>query len=105
MKIYKALLQFSDVADGIIHSCDTIEHGGRFWLVPDWLEFPAEKVMRPIRIVCFDMYPHQKMIGGQQCDFVLNEPIPKAVLDGKKEGEYLIVENPDIAVPIPSVTH
>jgi nitrous oxidase accessory protein NosD len=51
------------------------------------------------------MYPHQKIFGNPQGDLVLNQPIPKAVLDGRKEGEYVIVESPDIAVPIPPVLH
>jgi len=58
-----------------IHITDTIEHEGKLWLVPIWLDTPDGKWTMPARIIRLDTLAHQKMSG--QADFVLSGPMPK----------------------------
>jgi len=106
LKIYKTEFLLSDVPSGGVYKCDTIEHEGRMWLVPDWISYPTKGTMQPIRIICLDLLQHQKTPWRTDgVDFVLNKAIPKAVLDGAKAVGYVVVENPSIEVPIPPVAH
>jgi hypothetical protein len=107
MKILKTLMGFSD-GDGTMFLADTIEYEGKYWLVPQWLEAPAEGWKRPARIVSLAPLKHQKstMPG---IDFVLNVPIPKAVFDGEvptgSGAQYVVIERPDISLPTPKGIH
>ena len=80
---------------------DTIEHEGKMWLVPAWIDLRTEGYSMPVRIVCLDTlgYRPSRM---KSLDFLLNDPISKAVLDGQippqAEADYLVVERPDIKV-------
>ena len=108
MKILKTMIFFTDVPDGTIHQCDTIEHEGHFWLVPQWLEARSEGWRRPTRIIRLDAFQHQDTRGGAVSDFVLNQGIPKAVFDGQIQSLVtagVVIENPPIKVPIPPVVH
>ena len=102
------MVAFSD-GGGEIYKADTIEHEGKMWLVPQWLEAPSEGWKIPERIVLLDSLPHQKTLGSSFGDFVLNSPIPKAVFDGpiqQLQGSgFVVVERPDIRIPIPRGIH
>jgi hypothetical protein len=102
MKVYKVLVGFDD--SGGIFTCDAVEHEGGMWLVPMWLEEPATRSRRPLRIVRMDTLPHQKMPANWQQDFVLNEPMPRAVFEGRvpqgQEAKYVVIEAPEISLPI-----
>jgi hypothetical protein len=91
--------------DGTIHKCDAIEHEGKLWLVPEWLDVPAQGVTKPRRIIRMDTLRHQRMKNpAYKLDYVLNDYMPKAVLDGKAPPEqaclYEIVELPEIEFPM-----
>ncbi len=105
MKILKTLITFTDTDLGKILKCDTIEFEGKLWLVPEWLENAATGEMQPLRIICLDLLPHQKIQRSTPADFVLNAPIPKCVFDGEIPSEttlnFQIVESPAIWVVIP----
>ncbi len=107
-KIFTTMVSLDD--SGEISKCDTIEYEGKMWLVPHWLESPAQGWKTPTRIVCLDGLPHQKTPGSPFGDFVLTYPIPKALLlSGQvpKQSKFVIVvvESPDIRIPIQSGTH
>ena len=103
MKIYTTVLSFT--GESSIHACDTIELDGKLWLVPRWLSNLVEGTRTPLRIICMDGLSYQKMPPNFQEDFVLNNPIPKCVLDGEVPDdttfEFVIVESPDIVCDIP----
>ena len=105
MKIFKTFITFTDAEPGKILKCDTIEFEGKFWLVPEWLEKAAIGEMQPLRIICLDLLPHQKIQRGTPADFVLNDPIPKCVFDGEIPPQttlnFRILESPEIWVEIP----
>lgn len=98
MKIYKALVP---LADGI-YTMDAIEHNGEFWLVPEWIEAHNKELKMPVRIIRLWGLEHQVTIGGPFGDFVVANPIPKAVLNGQippeLERAYTVIERPDIRI-------
>jgi hypothetical protein len=75
MKIYKAMVA---VDDGV-YKIDAIDYEGKLWLVPHWLDMPAQGVTMPNRIIRFDILPHAKSQGGSW-DFLLHSPIPKELI-------------------------
>jgi hypothetical protein len=73
MKILKALV--IGVDDGGISKCDAIEFDGKLWLVPRWLDFPAQGLTKPARLVRFDTLLHQATPNSpQEADYVLTSP-------------------------------
>lgn len=93
-----------------LFSADTIEHEGKLWLVPHWLESPSEGYRIPARIVCLDgLRAFQKLEKSFPADYSLGVPVPKAVFDGTHPQPlslgYIVVERPDIRFPIPRGIH
>lgn len=88
-------------SENSILKCDTIEHEGGLWLVPEWLHAKDEGWMSPHRIILLSVLPHQE--GGDFADYILNVPIPTSVLDGtasKEEAQqFVVVERPAIRFP------
>ncbi|MGR6466308.1 hypothetical protein [Rhizobium sp. PAMB 3182] len=39
--------------------CETIEHEGCYWLVPQWIENKEQGWMRPVRIISLRDIPHE----------------------------------------------
>jgi hypothetical protein len=102
MRVRKATVILSaEVSE--VHIVDVIEHEGQFWLVPEWLENPIQRLRRPMRIVSLSRLPHQRMRNADP-EFVVNDAIPKSVFDGQippgQAETYLVVELPDICIPI-----
>ena len=86
------------------HFVDAIEHAGHFWLVPEWVASTAQGLRSPARIILLDVLPHNRMEPGDwRGDFVLKQPIPKAVLDGSDPsrggGRFVVEELPPIEFP------
>jgi hypothetical protein len=83
----------------------TIEHENGLWLVPEWIETPYPKMPKPTRIIRMDTLGHMDL-GHHSGDkslrlLALNDPIPKAVLDGLplQQGQrYDVVEAPQLFV-------
>src|ERR1700723_3264895 len=85
---------------GGIFTVDTIEYDKKLWLVPEWLDVPAQGVSKPRRIIRMDLLRFQKMTNtAYHLDYILNDYMPKAVLDGRAPAElaarYEIVELPE----------
>ncbi len=98
MQIKKAMV--GNAEGNEIWQCDTIEHEGQLWLVPEWLQCLEEGWMTPARIIRLTGLKFQTTPDGKFGDYVLNEPIPKSVLQGAsaQSGKYEDVERPDIRV-------
>ncbi|MFW9874925.1 MAG: hypothetical protein ACFFG0_17600 [Candidatus Thorarchaeota archaeon] len=105
MKIYKTLVSFTDAHLGKMMKCDTIKLNDKFWLVPEWIDNLSEGTRQPLRIICLDYLPHQKIDSGSPADFLLKVPIPICVFKGEVPAEtkfrFEIVENPDVIIDIP----
>ena len=86
---------------------DVIEFDGHAWLVPEWIDLPGEKVTMPARIVLLDVIPHQR--GEAPPQVVVTGPVPRFVFEGRippeLETQYVVIELPNIRLPLPSATH
>jgi hypothetical protein len=104
MNILKVIIYF-DTPDGTIHECDAIAYQGGIWLVPQWNEFPVEKVTKPARIIRVDQLGLQPF--GEK--FVLNYQLPRAVFDCVQKtppkSVLCVIEAPDITQPWAPGTH
>jgi hypothetical protein len=89
--------------------CDTIEHEGQFWLVPEWIPRPAGGKPRPARLIRPAADPFLPAPLGHPADFRLERSIPKGVFAGRippqGEDEILVLEAPDIEHEGPSGAH
>ena len=107
MKIRQTLISFEGEND--IFQIDTIEYDGKWWLVPHWLEAPSEGWKTPARIILLDSLDHQAAPADFEADFVLKSPMPRDVFEGripkKSKGEFVVIERPDVKIPIPRGIH
>jgi hypothetical protein len=107
MKILKALV--IGIEDGTVSKCDAIEYEGKLWLVPRWLDIPAQGVTKPARLIRFDTLPHQKTPNSpHRVDFVLNSPIPKELFEIHPPKQAIagfeFVELPEMSLPLEDKT-
>ena len=103
MKILKATLNLIGGNQPGIHHMDAIEYEGQVWLVPEWLDFHADGVTMPTRIVSLANIPHDRTsVPGME--IVVSFPVPAGVFFGSlredAERSYTVVERPDIRLPI-----
>ena len=107
MKVFTTLVALEDSNQML--KAETIEHKGKLWLVPEWLEASNEGWRTPARIVLLDVLEYQRFETGEPADFVLNHPIPKTVFDGQvpegSKDKYVVVELPGMRYPIPPSVH
>ena len=107
MEILKTLVGFSD--EGSLFECDTILHDGEYWLVPEWLESPEAGHRRPARIIAMAGLRYQDMTGGWKQRFLLKDPMPKSVFDGRTPPQaafgFRVVDLPEIFLEIPKGIH
>lgn len=66
---------------GGLVTMDVIQHEGRPWLVPSWLEHPAEGWQTPERMILLATFPHQVGLAGAVRRYVLNIELPRSLLD------------------------
>jgi hypothetical protein len=100
VKILKALV---GADDGGIYVVDAIEYEDGLWLVPQWLDVPAQRATKPARLIRLDVLQHQKIASGQPADIVLNGGIPKVLLDCstplRSTLGFEVLELPEISFP------
>lgn len=60
---------------------DVIDHEGRSWLVPSWLENQAEGWQTPERLILLATIPHQVELVGTGRRYVVNIELPRSLLD------------------------
>lgn len=86
-----------------IYEQDAIEYEGQIWLVPEWSDHISGEYCIPTRIVSLATLRHQPAPSGFDAELVVNDPIPKDVLDGRVPprlaNKYVVREMPDIRFP------
>jgi hypothetical protein len=101
MKVYTTMVPLDDG----LNEFDTIEYEGGRWLVPEWLDSPAEKWSMPKRIIRVDFLPGGKAPASSGVDYYISDPIPRTLLNGQipkeLEGRVVVIEHPDIRIYIP----
>lgn len=102
MTIRKAMVMINDANSTSICEMDVIEYDGKFWLVPEWLDNPIQKVTKPMRMVSLETIRHSRMRGAKQ-EFVVEFPVPKYVFEGRipsaEADKYVVIEGPELLFP------
>lgn len=103
MKILKTLMPGDT---GGFFLCDTIEHEGMLWLVPEWKrDTPSKGYSKPARVICLTSLGHGGRVHG--ADYHLRDPIPKEVLHGhappELKSKYDVIDDPEVVVESPIV--
>jgi hypothetical protein len=87
--------------DGAVFKCDTIEHGGKLWLVPEWLPGPTKNTRCPARMICLDGLSLEKARPQHGVDLVLLTPLSSDLLRGYGTSRNpLLIQRPEIVLPI-----
>jgi hypothetical protein len=96
MKVFRTLIMLADT--GELLACDTIEHEGKLWLVPEWNAGPIQGTERPARIICLHGLPTQRASPHRQdkVDMELLIPLSKATLAGGTAQGLDVREAPDV---------
>jgi len=95
MEVLKTYLFFSGHDEGHPYLIDTIWHENHWWLVGNWLEQPVTGHRIPERIVLMDgLTVRFQEVEGQPYRFLLNNALPKSVLDGTPQDGYVIAIHP-----------
>jgi hypothetical protein len=88
--------------DGSQQLCDTIQHEGRLWLAPEWLEDPSKPYSKPARLIGMSGLKYRSLPLRGDVDFVLEHPVPEAVLQGRVHGPqadpFVVLERPDVRI-------
>lgn len=96
----------TDGGEGV--TVDVILRGGHPFLVPMWLDSPDGRETKPARIIPLDGLRHQDQPQFQP-RWVVNDPIPKAVLEGRASSaeamRFRVIEAPEIVLPGPRAIH
>lgn len=95
-KFYKAMVGFDD--GGMTH-CDAVEYDDTLWLVPKWLDVPAEGYRTPERMLRLDQFQHQMFPAPSPINVAVSEPIPHELYSGELtqplKDKYIVYERPD----------
>jgi hypothetical protein len=88
--------------DGSQLVCDTIQHDGKLWLAPVWLEEASKPYSKPARLIGMSGLKYRSMPMNSEVDFVMEHPVPLAVLQGRVQAAqaapFVILEQPDVRI-------
>jgi hypothetical protein len=112
IRLYKVIITFED---GAVAHCAAIDYQGAIWLVPKWLPSPDERYTKSERMIRLDQFKHQRYDPPAPgpppfdgADFALNEPIPRALIDGelsqKLKERYAVLDKPDVKFRLEDIT-
>ncbi len=97
MAVFKTYITIN----GAIAIMDTVEIQGRFFLVPQWFDLPAENKSVPERLVPLDQFDYSEIQGSVR--FVVERPVPKRVFDcadpSQEAPGYEVILGPQIQSP------
>lgn len=95
MEVFKTYLFFSGYDEGHPYLIDTIWHKNNWWLVATYLEHHATREKIPDRLVLMDgLTVSFQEVENQPYRFLLNNSLPKSVLDGEPQNGYVIENHP-----------
>jgi hypothetical protein len=76
---------------------DVIEHEDDFWLVPEWLEGPTKRTLRPARIICLRGLPVENPAYPYEADWALKNPLHTDILCGRRLSRMpRVIPEPDV---------
>ena len=85
-----------------MHTFHVMEHDGKKWLVPGWIDSPCGHWTRPERLILMDVLPHAPL--GGRADYVVNQILPRELvvgpLDADVDPPYVVLYLPNIVLPL-----
>lgn len=92
--------------EGSIGRLSVIELEGALWLVAGWMTHNTKPLKRPTRLIRLTGLRFQTADPtAHGADYLVEEPIPKAVLDGplspETAGKFVVWDKPNIELPAP----
>ena len=93
MEVFKTYLFISGHEDGHPFLIDTIFYENEWWLVSSWLYHDARKEQIPERLVQLTGLQYQE-VNLPDHRFLLNNSMPKSVLDGIPQDGYVLANYP-----------
>nr|MDP2192541.1 hypothetical protein [Rhodoferax sp.] len=95
MEIVKTYLFFSGHDEDHPYLIDTIFYEGAWWLVASWLQHHSTGHRIPERIIQMDgLTVRFQEVEGHPYRFLLNNALPKSVLDGVQQEGYTMAIHP-----------
>ena len=95
--------------DGNIIDMDTVEYEGRLWLVPDWIEYPGQGVMKPTRMIALAQLGYSEMPNFGRVKWAITHSPPKELFEGPVlspiVSSYEVLILPEVQFPIPPAHH
>jgi hypothetical protein len=112
-RVFKVIIGFED---GTVGDCPAYEYQGAIWLVPKWLPFPNEGYTKPERMIRLDQFQYQQFDPPPPApgpfagaDFAINDPLPKALLNGELTPElknkYVVLDRPNAKFRVGGTRH
>lgn len=98
----KTLFIVMVMCENSILNMDGLRYEEKLWLVPEWHDYPQEKVSKPARMIRFDNLPFEQLDENSLHDFLLKQPVPRAVLDGQTVDGFEVRSAENIAFGIQS---
>lgn len=91
----------------VISALSVIEHEGSLWIVTGWLEHKTKPLRRPIRLIQLTGLQYEELDPQKHgADYLVNQPIPKAVIDGRALPEeavgFVVLDTPKIEFQVPN---
>ncbi|WP_299321417.1 hypothetical protein [Parasphingopyxis sp.] len=89
----------------MISGLSVIEHEGALWIVTGWLGHKTRPVKRPVRLIRMTGLQYEELDPEQHgSDYLVNQPIPRGVLDGTIASEeatgFVVLDTPKIEIPV-----
>jgi hypothetical protein len=77
---------------------DGVSHGGKLWIVPQWIEDTTRGIKWPARMIRFDDHPlmQERPEWLQGCEYVLSREVPQSVLAGMSSKEFETLAGSDV---------
>jgi hypothetical protein len=99
MRVFKTAIPRGDGSNLV---CDTIQHDGKLWLAPEWVEGASKAYSKPARLIGMSGLKYRSMPMKSEVDFVMENPVPEEVLHGQVQGQqaapFLVLESPDVRI-------
>jgi hypothetical protein len=100
MRVFKTAIPRRDGTNLV---CDTIQHEGKLWLAPEWVQDASKPYSKPARLIGMTGLKYRSMPMRSGVDFVMEDAVPEEVLSGCIQGRqatpFLILEGPDVRIP------
>jgi hypothetical protein len=71
------------------------------WLAPEWVQEASKPYSKPARLIGMSGLKYRSMPMRSEVDFVMENPVPEEVLNGRGQQatSFVVLESPDVRIP------